>query len=71
MVSSLSIDEQRDLRKTTLDPSSSLPSSPPANQTESYVYDSDDDQDPNEIVSKPLESQNEDPYNFDESDESD
>jgi hypothetical protein len=69
MVSSLSIDEQREHRR----PSSSLSASSdptPDAEPEPYVYDSDDDRDPNDIVAQPQKDQADktDMYGFDESD---
>jgi len=74
MISSLPIDEQRDFRRSTLDPPSSAsnPTPTPAPEPKPYVYDSDDDQDPNDIVVQPLQNagKTDDPYAFDESDDS-
>jgi len=72
MISSLPIDEQRDFRRSTLDPPSSAsnPTPTPAPEPKPYVYDSDDDRDPNDIVAQPVQNagKTDDPYAFDESD---
>jgi len=78
MVSSLPIDEQRALRTAALHPSSAAsgPSeaSNPSAGAQPETLDSDDEQDPNDIVALPvatIQSTKEDIYNLSESDYTD
>lgn len=71
MISSLPIDDQRELRKTFMDPDFDDSSPERTPEPEAYKYNSDDDRDPNEIVAQPQKgntSKDKDPYAFDESD---
>ncbi len=81
MISSVPIDEQRAIRMAALssDPSADTSGpdpSTPAPEPQPYVYDSDDERDPNDIPIIPqtqIKAQavkNDDPYDFDESDHS-
>jgi len=71
MISSLPIDDQRELRRSFMDPYFDDSSTELSPEPEPYTYNSDDDRDPNEIVAQPQaqsSSKNKDPYQFDESD---
>ena len=74
MISSLPIDDQREYRRSVMDPYSLDILTEPTPEPEPYTYNSDDDRDPNEIVAQPQKEQtqssskNQDPYQFDESD---
>jgi len=83
MISSEPIDEQRAIRMAALssDPSLDTPGlgpSTPAPEPQPYVYDSDEERDPNDIpiipqtqINKAQKAvKNDDPYDFDESDHS-